>query len=168
MYSAMVILPFIWLAASLGGPDLPAGDGKAIVQRACVGCHALKVVTSKRATPEEWSTVVNQMVSRGADVEDDEIETLVAYLSKNFPPAAKADQADHDSRPADHDSSSQVNVNHAAAAELASVLGVSTKDADAIVAYREQNGDFKTITDLEKVPGIDTKKIVSNKDKVRF
>lgn len=171
----MVILPLLWLAAFLAGPDLPPGDGKAIVQRACVGCHALKVVTSKRATPEEWSTVVNQMVSRGADVEDDEIETLIAYLSKNFPPAAKADEApaDHDSSSSDrnsssNDSASQVNVNRAAAAELASVLEISAKDADAIVAYRQQNGDFKTITDLTKVPGIDTKKILSNKNKVRF
>lgn len=175
MYRAMVILSLIWLAASLRGPDLPPGDGKAIVQRACVGCHALKVVTSKRATAEEWSTVVNQMVSRGADVEDDEIEALIAYLSKNFPPGAKADQppADHNSSPTerdspDHNASSEVNVNRATAAELASVLEISTKDAGAIVAYREQNGDFKTIADLTKVPGIDTKKIVSNKSKVRF
>ena len=159
----MLILPFIWLAASFGGPDLPPGDGKAIVQRACVGCHALKVVTSKRATPQQWSTVVDQMVSRGADVDDDEIETLVAYLSKNFPARTKADQA-----PADHKPASHVNVNHAAAAELASVLGVSTKDADAIVAYREQNGDFTTMTDLTRVPGIDTKKIVSSKSRIRF
>lgn len=166
----MLILPLIWLAASLSGPDLPPGDGKDIVQRACVGCHALKVVTSKRATPQEWSTVVDQMVSRGADVEDDEIETLIAYLSKNFPAGAKADEApaDHNSPPADHNTPSQVNVNRATATELASVLEISSKDADAIVAYREQNGDFKTIADLEKVPGIDTKKIVSNKNKVRF
>jgi competence protein ComEA len=161
--SDMVILPLIWLAASVSGPDLPPGDGKAIVQRACVGCHALKVVTSKRATPQQWSTVVDQMVSRGADVDDDEIETLVAYLSKNFPENAKADQ-----EPADHSSPSQVNVNHATAAELASVLELSAKDADAIVAYREQNGDFKTMADLTKVPGIDTKKITSSKSKVRF
>jgi competence protein ComEA len=159
----MLIFPLIWLAASFGGPDLPPGDGKAIVQRACVGCHALKVVTSKRATAQQWSTVVDQMVSRGADVDDDEIESLVAYLSKNFPANAKADQA-----PGDHEAPSEVNVNHATAAELASVLGVSASDAAAIVAYREQNGDFKTMADLTKVPGVDTKKIVSNKSRVRF
>lgn len=170
MYSIMMILPLIWLAASLSPSDLPPGDGQAIVQRACVGCHTLKVVTSKRATPQQWSAVVDQMISRGAEVEDDEIETLVAYLTKNFPASAKADQAptDHNSPPADHSSAGQVNVNHATAAELTAGLGISAKDADAIVAYREQNGDFKTIADLTKVPGIDTKKIVSSKNKVRF
>lgn len=159
----VILLPLIWLAASLSGPDLPPGDGKVIVERACIGCHALKVVTSKRATPEQWSTVVDQMVSRGAEVDDDEIETLVAYLSKNFPANAKADQ-----EPADHNSPSQVNVNHATASELASVLEISAKDADAIVAYRGQNGDFKTMADLTKVPGIDTKKIASNKSRIQF
>lgn len=165
----MVILPLIWLAASFGAPDLPPGDGKAIVQRACVGCHALKVVTSKRATPEQWSALVNQMISRGAEVEDDEIESLVDYLSKNFPANAKSDQepTDHSPPPADH-APNQINVNHATAAELTAGLGISAKDADAIVAYREQNGDFKSIADLTRVPGIDSKKIVDNKSKVRF
>src|SRR5579862_2649188 len=168
MYSAMVILPLIWLAATLRAPDLPPGDGKAIVQRACVGCHALKVVTSKRATPQQWSTVVDQMISRGAEVEDDEIEPLVAYLSKNFPANKKADDAPDDHNPpADH-SEGQVNVNHATAAELAAGLGISAKDADAIVAYRERNGDFKAMADLMKVPGIDTKKIADSKSKVQF
>ena len=169
MYIAMVMLPLI-LLASFSTPDLPPGDGKAIVQRACVGCHTLKVVTTKRATPEQWSAVVNQMISRGAEVEDDEIETLVAYLSKNFPASAKSDEAptDHNPPPADHKPTSQVNVNHATAAELAAGLGISAKDADAIVAYREQNGDFKTIADLAKVPDIDTKEIVDCKSKVRF
>jgi|SRR5579862_5057557 competence protein ComEA len=169
MYTAMLILPLIWLAASLSTPDLPPGDGKAIVQRACVGCHTLKVVTSKRATPQQWSTLVDQMISRGAEVEDDEIEALVAYLSKNFPANAKAEEApaDHDPPPAD-DAAKEINVNHATAVELAAGLGLSAKDADAIVAFREQNGDFKTMADLAKVPGIDTKKITSSKIKIRF
>lgn len=166
----MLILPLIWVAASFNPPDLPPGDGKAIVQRACVGCHVLKVVTSKKATPQQWSTLVDQMISRGAEVEDDEIETLVAYLSKNFPAGAKAEQetTDHNPGAGDHDAPNQVNVNHGTAAELTAGLGISAKDADAIVAYREQNGNFKTIDDLTKVPGIDTKKIVSSKNKVRF
>lgn len=167
MYAAMLIFPLIWLAASLSTPDLPPGDGRAIVQRACVGCHALKVVTSKRATPQQWSTLVDQMISRGAEVEDDEIEALVAYLSKNFPPNAKADEAPADHNPPD-DAAKEINVNHATAAELAAGLELSAKDAGAIVAYREQNGDFKTIADLAKVPGIDTKKITSSKVKIRF
>lgn len=65
---------------------LPDGDGKAIVQKMCTGCHNLKTVTSKHATKEQWNTIVQQMVSRGADGTDEEIETVINYLAKNFPP----------------------------------------------------------------------------------
>lgn len=72
--------------------ELPPGAGKAILQRSCAACHGLEVVTSKRATPEDWSATVQLMVSRGAEASDDEVDTLVKYLSTNFPdkPAAPA------------------------------------------------------------------------------
>ncbi len=158
---SLIFLCFI--TAFQNRTQLPAGDGKAIVERACVGCHTLKVVTSKRATPEQWSNLVDQMVSRGADVDDDEVETLVTYLSKNFPPVAKTAQPS-----ADHSPPHPVNVNRATAAQLASGLDLSAKDADTIVAYRRQHGDFKTLADLAKVPGIDEKQIESIKGRLEF
>ncbi|MGA8438094.1 MAG: helix-hairpin-helix domain-containing protein [Candidatus Sulfotelmatobacter sp.] len=162
----MWFLSFLVLAAFADtptGPTLPPGNGKEIVQRACVGCHALKVVTSKKATPDQWTALVNQMVSRGADVDDDDIDTLVKYLSKNFPADGKTSEEhpNHSRPPA-------VNVNQATAAELSAALGLSANDAAAVIAYREQNGDFKTLADLIKVPGIDSKKIKSSKDLLRF
>ena len=161
MYGAMSILTTFLFTASL--TTLPPGSGKVIVERACLGCHALKVVTAKRATPQQWSTLVDQMVSRGAEVDDDEIETLVHYLSKNFPPPSKTAQAS-----ANHNGAHPLNVNRATAAELASVLGLSAKDADAIIAYREQHGAFKTLAELSKVPGVDTNRIDQNKGRVTF
>ncbi len=90
----MVFTTLVYLAFAANVPSLPPGKGKAIVQRDCAGCHALKVITSKRASREQWSALVDQMVSRGADVPDEEIETVVEYLAKNFgttkkQPAAK-------------------------------------------------------------------------------
>jgi cytochrome c5 len=73
--------------AAPAGAALPDGPGKSIVQRSCNACHALGVITSKRASPDQWSQVVNEMVSRGADLSDDEIDTLIQYLSTNFGPA---------------------------------------------------------------------------------
>jgi hypothetical protein len=64
---------------------LPEGAGKAVIQRMCVGCHQISVITAKRATKEQWSTLVQQMVSRGADGSDEDINIVVDYLSKNFP-----------------------------------------------------------------------------------
>jgi competence protein ComEA len=162
----MWLLSFIILATladTPAGTTLPPGNGKDIVQRACVGCHALKVVTSKKATPDQWTTLVNQMVSRGADVDDDDIDTVVKYLSKNF----SADSKTSEEHP-DRSRQQAVNVNKATANELSAALGLPANDAAAIVAYREQNGNFKTLADLIKVPGIDSKKIESSKDRLRF
>ena len=79
----MVFTTLVYLAFAANVASLPPGKGKAIVQRDCKGCHALKVITSKRASREQWSTLVDQMVSRGADVPDEEIETVVDYLIEN-------------------------------------------------------------------------------------
>jgi competence protein ComEA len=162
MMIVMQALILLLLAGSASVPALPPGKGKPIVQRACGGCHALKVVTSKRATEEQWSATVDQMVSRGADLSDEEIETVIAYLSKNFGPSSKP------ASPEAHNSTRKLNVNRATAAQLTAGLGLSKKDADAVVQYRQQNGDFKTIDDLTKVPGIDLARIESGKDKLQF
>lgn len=75
-------------AAAPPSSPLPDGPGKAIAQRMCVGCHTLTVVTSKRATPAEWTKVVQLMVIRGAEGTDQEIDTLTRYLAANFGPSA--------------------------------------------------------------------------------
>jgi mono/diheme cytochrome c family protein len=86
----MLLTTLVYFAFAANVATLPPGKGKAIVQRDCKGCHALKVITSKRASREQWSTLVDQMVSRGADVPDEEIETVVDYLAKNFGTDKKA------------------------------------------------------------------------------
>lgn len=47
-----------------------------------------------------------------------------------------------------------VNINTADKAELMSVRGIGEKRAEAIIAYREKNGPFKTVDDLESVQGV--------------
>jgi len=47
-----------------------------------------------------------------------------------------------------------VNINTATKDELVTLKGVGEKRAQAIIDYRTKNGPFKTIDDLEKVPGI--------------
>lgn len=74
------------------GTQLPDGAGKPILQKSCNSCHTLTIITSKRATPDEWAKTVNEMVNRGADLSDDEMAQLIAYLSANFPPVAPKTQ----------------------------------------------------------------------------
>ncbi|AUH01693.1 competence protein ComEA [Prodigiosinella confusarubida] len=49
----------------------------------------------------------------------------------------------------------EVNINTATAEQLAAIMnGVGLKKAQAIVTYREQNGPFTQIEQLQEVPGI--------------
>jgi competence protein ComEA len=53
----------------------------------------------------------------------------------------------------------KVNVNTANIEQLQSVKGFGTKTAQAIIAYREANGAFKSVSDLVNVKGIGNKKV---------
>ena len=58
-----------------------------------------------------------------------------------------------------------VDINSADAQALADAIkGVGLKRAEAIVAYREQNGPFAAVTDLSKVQGIGEKTVQSSRD----
>jgi len=46
-----------------------------------------------------------------------------------------------------------VNINTATQSELEAVKGLGPAKAKAIIAYREQNGAFKSVDDLDKVKG---------------
>ncbi|MAS35860.1 MAG: RNA-binding transcriptional accessory protein [Anaerolineaceae bacterium] len=50
-----------------------------------------------------------------------------------------------------------VDLNTASAALLTHVAGIGPKLADAIVAYRNANGPFKSLSELKKVPGLGPK-----------
>lgn len=57
----------------------------------------------------------------------------------------------------------QVNLNSATTVELEALKGVGPVKAKAIMDYRAKNGPFKSVDDLEKVPGFGKKTV----DKLR-
>lgn len=60
-----------------------------------------------------------------------------------------------------------VDINTADAQTLAAVIkGVGTDKAEAIVAYRDSHGPFKSVDDLSKVKGIGQKTIDRNRDAI--
>lgn len=62
-----------------------------------------------------------------------------------------------------------VNVNTASADELATLLtGVGEKKAQAIVQYRNENGQFKAADDLVNVRGIGPALIEKNQSRLKF
>jgi len=129
-------------------PVSPDDAGKALLERTCTNCHSLAGVQSQHNGREQWTSIVDDMVSRGAEASDAELQQIIDYLVKT--------------------QGKPVNVNKAAAGELAGVLEIPADTASAIVAYREKNGDFKTFDDLCKVPGIDSKDLENKKGRLDF
>ena len=135
---------FLLLFASLT-QDLPDGPGKDPLMKICQDCHDLDTVTMDNRTKEGWKKTVAKMIDRGAEGTDEQFEAIVNYLAKNF---------------------GRINVNKASAAEIASYLDFSAKEAETIVQYREKNGDFKEWRDLKKVDGLDAAKVDAKKDHI--
>lgn len=62
-----------------------------------------------------------------------------------------------------------VNVNQADAETLSKALkGIGPKKAEAIVQYRKEHGEFKSLKDLENVKGIGGKTLKANEQDILF
>ena len=59
-----------------------------------------------------------------------------------------------------------VNVNTATQSELEAVKGLGPSKAKAIITYREANGNFKSLDDLDKVKGFGKSSIDKLKDEL--
>jgi competence ComEA-like helix-hairpin-helix protein len=129
---------------------LPDGPGKETVAKTCIACHGAASFRKMRLTEDEWWEKVGDMVDRGAKADEKEQAAVVAYLAKNF------------------GKDSKVNVNTAPHSELIVVLKFSGDESQAIVSYRTDYGNFKEWRDLLKVPGVDSKKVEAQKDKMAF
>jgi len=142
----MAAAPFGGQAAAQKDP-FPEATGKAALLKVCSNCHTADTVIQSFHTRQEWSDVIDQMSRFGAEGTDQEFEQILAYLAKHFSP---------------------INVNKASAKDLESTLDVTTAVAEAIVAERTKNGDFKTLEDLARVPGLDAAHIDAQKARIVF
>jgi competence protein ComEA len=59
-----------------------------------------------------------------------------------------------------------IDINTADAATLAALDGVGEVKAQAIIAYRNEHGPFKSLEDLANVTGIGAKIIDDNRDRI--
>jgi competence ComEA-like helix-hairpin-helix protein len=134
--------------------DLPVGTGRDLLLRACTGCHKADSFSAYRHTKDEYQSIVNRMAAeRGAQASAKELDEIAAYLFQNFPKV---------------EDPAKVNVNKATAKELETGLGLTAKEAAAIVSYRDRHGDFHAIGDLYIIYGVDGKKLEALQDKITF
>lgn len=130
--------------------EFPDGPGKDALLKTCSRCHSPNLVIANGQDREGWENTITKMVSLGAVGTDEDFTAILDYLAKNFPQQTK------------------INVNKATAAALETGLSLSTKEAEALIAYRDKNGDFKSLEDLKKVPQVDAKKLDAKKDSLIF
>jgi len=83
------------LVAEAGPGAPPPGPGLDLIQRSCVNCHDIYMITTKRKTPREWAEIVGVMADRGAEVTPDELQVIESYLVENFSTGAADSAAAH-------------------------------------------------------------------------
>lgn len=148
----MKSLALLLLCSVYGFAQLPDGPGKAETERLCGTCHDVNKAVSLRQDEAGWGATVQKMIDFGAKIEPDDMVAVVTYLGKSFP----AEELP------------PLNVNKARAIQLESRLSLKRSEAAAILNYRKEHGDFASIEDLKKVPGIDFAKIEAKKDSLAF
>lgn len=132
-------------------PQLPEGPGKVATEKLCgKTCHGSSILLNKRESREGWSGIVEDMIRRGARGEDDEFGEVVDYLTEHL------------------SKNSRININQASAKLMTGSLGFTPAQAEAVVEHRTAKGNFKTIEDLLKVPGIDAALVESKKARITF
>ena len=132
-------------------PKLPDAPGKAVTIKVCNACHGAELMLGKPHSEDGWSAIVADMVQRGAEGTDEEFDEVVQYLTKNIKAGPLA----------------KINVNKASVKTLEAGLGLTAKEAQAVIAAREK-APFKTIDDLKKVSGLDAAKIEAKQKTLAF
>jgi mono/diheme cytochrome c family protein len=74
--------------AAAAAAAAPAADGEALLQSNCTSCHDLSPIMAHGRTAQEWSDLVDRMVTYGASGSDTDIAAIKAYLAKTLPPGS--------------------------------------------------------------------------------
>ena len=139
-------------AVRQAGPEATPGDpiddqGAPLFVRICGDCHDSQRIVSHRRTKAEWEDIIKKMIGEGAEGTEKEFLAVFAYLRHHY---------------------GKVFINAAVAEEITLSLGLTDKDAAAILAYRKTNGSFADLDALKKVPDIDVKALDAHKDALAF
>jgi competence protein ComEA len=132
--------------------QLAPGAGHDETVKVCGKCHAAEQAASLHQSRTGWEETIAKMVSMGSEGTDEEYEAILSYLVKNYGPEA----------------AKPINVNKATPVELEAGLSLTRAESNAVVQYRTDKGDFKSLDDLKLVPGLDFKKVEAKKARLAF
>lgn len=149
----LLLLAMVSLACAADDDDakrLPAGPGRDTVAESCLSCHGSAYFRRQRLDKDQWTEKVGDMIDRGAKVNDAQAAVIVDYLVQTFGPGGK------------------INVNTAPFEELKAILSLTNEETQAILAYRKDKGDFKSVEELKSISGVDRNKIETKKELIIF
>jgi competence protein ComEA len=149
--AALITLALVSFAVDLRA-ELPDGPGKSATIRVCGHCHSPERAASMHQDRGAWEETITKMVKLGAQGSDEEFEAVLAYLTKNF----------------GKEQPQPVNINKAKPVDLEADLLLLRSEAKAIIQYRARNGDFKSMDDLKKVPGVNFQKLEAKRSRIVF
>lgn len=147
-----ILLAALLAAPALQGQGLPEGPGRAEAEKICKGCHEMARSISKHQDRDGWLQTMNKMTAYGMKSSDQDFTKALDYLAKHYPA----------------DDVPPINVNKASAIELEAGLSLRRSQASALLKYRAEHGDFKSLDDLKKVPLMDAAHIDAKKDRIVF
>lgn len=132
------------LAVLLAQDNLPEDKEKATFVKMCSNCHAIERVVKVRFSKRFWTATVDDMVSRGAEGSEEEVDAVISYLTKHF--------------------GKPVNINTATAKELQE--GLSFKPAEVEVVLKSR--PIKSFEELAQLPGLNPKQLNEQKNNIKF
>jgi len=136
-----------------GRTTLPDGPGRQTVERVCGNCHTAELVSDRRGDLQTWTRTVNTMLNRGAKATPEEAVEIVTYLAMQFGTDVSV---------------GPIRVNQYEATELELALGISEKEAEAIVNYRATNGRIKSWEELVTISGVDPLKLGLKRERIEY
>lgn len=115
--------------------------------RVCSRCHDGTRIVESRRLREQWDVTLDRMVTLGATGSEEDFDAILHYLMTVY---------------------GRVNVNTAPADEIALVLRLEAKDAEAIVRVRSERGKFADFEALTKAPDAPVDALRRVRDAIAF
>ena len=140
------------LVTSTAKADLPEGYGKAATIRVCGSCHSPERATTLHQSRQGWEDTVTKMAKLGASGTEDDFDAVLSYLSTHYGLEVPG----------------PLNINKATSVDLQTTLLLRRSQANALIQYRSQHGQFQSLDDLRNVPGLDFAKIEAKKSRIVF
>ena len=100
----------------------------------CSMCHSPNAVIGKQGSKQWWQSKVTEMLQEETDIPESDVDTIVAYLAKNFPIV-------------------KINVNKGAAKDLRDRAGVDVQGIGSDRAVSRGQGEFQDVRRFEESAG---------------